>query len=203
MLIIEIARAVFMRFLKRKENMGSANTSKDRTKTKELMVLIARRLENKSNYGVTLFNKALYFIDNIYYLNQGAPISEFTYIKQEFGPTPEPSLFLTLRDELLASEDLTLVQSDYFGRIQKKLIANREPDWELFSKEEIRIIDETLLSIADLNGSQVSDFSHQFPAWKVADDREELPFYTFLLSSKTPTPQDIEWAKSQIKECTE
>jgi hypothetical protein len=34
-LIIDIARTVFMRFLKRKENMGSANTLKDRTKTKE------------------------------------------------------------------------------------------------------------------------------------------------------------------------
>jgi len=179
--------------------MGFLSSHIDYTKTKELIVLLAFRLGKKSNYGATLLNKALYFVDNIYYLKKGAPISELRYVKQEFGPTPDPALFLVLKDQLLDSNDLSLVESEFFGRIQKKLMANREPAWNLFSADEIAQIDEVVADIADLNGSEVSEFSHQFPAWQAAADREPLPFYTFLLSFKTPSDSDISWAMNEIK----
>ncbi|MBL0743238.1 Panacea domain-containing protein [Chryseolinea lacunae] len=171
-------------------------------KTKELMVYVAHRLGNRSNYGATLLNKALYFIDNVHYLRNGIPISEFTYIKQAFGPTPEPALFLSLRDELVNANDLVFVQNDFFGRIQKRLFAGREPRWELFSTDEIATIDKVISEIADYNGSEISELSHQYPAWQVAAEKEELPFHTFLLSFKTPDEHDLAWAKLQIEECS-
>jgi hypothetical protein len=179
--------------------MGLSSKNKDYAKTKELMIFLAFRLGEKSNYGATLLNKALYFVDNMHYLKTGSPVSSFTYIKQEFGPTPEPALFLSLKDELIASNDMSLVENDFFGRVQKKLIANREPNWSLFTPDEVSKIDEVITEIADLNGSEVSELSHQFPAWQAAADREELPFYTFLLSFKTPSDSDIAWAMNEIK----
>jgi hypothetical protein len=144
-------------------------------------------------------NKALYFIDNISYLKTGKAISDFKYVKQAYGPTPEPSMLLSIRDQLVASGDIDVSESEFFGRIQKRLVAKRQPTVSFFSVEEIIIIDDVVASIQHLNGSEISDISHQFPAWKAAADREELPFFTFLLSSKPPMETDIEWAKTEIR----
>jgi len=167
------------------------------TKSKELLIYIASKLSGKGNFGATLLNKALYFIDSIYYLKTGSPISEFTYIKQDYGPTPDVT-FLMVRDELISSGEIELVQGEYFGRIQKKLIASRQANLELFSAEEIALIDEVLAGLGDWTGSQASDVSHKFPAWKAAENKEKLPFYTFLISSCEPSAEDISWAKSQL-----
>lgn len=176
-----------------------ATSMKSHRKTKELLIYVAHRLGHRPNYGSTLLNKALYFIDNISYLKSGKPISEFSYIKQEWGPTPEPSLFLSIRDQLIKSGDVVINESDYFGRIQKKVIPLREPHIDSFTKEEIVLMDEVLAGMAEWNGTEASEFSHRFPAWQAATNAEPLPFYTFLLSTKTPAPVDIEWAKSELK----
>jgi len=172
-------------------------------KTKELVLYIANRLSSKNNYGLTLLNKSLYFIDSICYLKRGKGISNFTYVKQAFGPTPEPRQFLSLRDTMVASGDIEVTESEFFGRLQKRFVAKREPNVDVFTVEEIVIIDDVLSNIEDFNGAQISEMSHQFPAWKAAADREELPYFTFLLSSKTPSDSDIEWAKAAIAECIE
>ncbi|AYB29344.1 Panacea domain-containing protein [Chryseolinea soli] len=172
-------------------------------KTKELILYIANRLSSKNNYGLTLLNKSLYFIDSISYLKRGKGISNFTYVKQTFGPTPEPRQFLFLRDTMVASGDIEITESEFFGRLQKRFVARREPEVDVFNVEEIIIIDDVLSNIEDFTGAQISEMSHEFPAWKAAADREELPLFTFLLSSKTPTESDIEWAKAAIEECIE
>jgi hypothetical protein len=172
-------------------------------KTKELILYIANRLSSKNNYGLTLLNESLYFIDSISYLKRGKGISDFTYVKQTFGPTPEPRHFLSLRDMMVASGDIEVTESEFFGRLQKRFVARREPKVDVFNVEEIVIIDDVLSHIEDFNGAQISEMSHQFPAWRAAADREELPFFTFLLSSKTPSDNDIEWAKAAIEECIE
>jgi hypothetical protein len=171
------------------------------TKTKELILYIANRLSSKHNYGLTLLNKSLYFIDSISYLKRGKSISDFTFVKQAFGPTPEPRHFLSLRDMMVESGEIEITESEFFGRLQKRLTARREPKVDVFNVEEIVIIDNVLSNIEDFNGAQISEMSHQFPAWKAAADREELPLFTFLLSSKTPSDSDIEWAKAAIEEC--
>jgi hypothetical protein len=168
-------------------------------KTKELILYIANKLDSKDNYGGTLLNKALYFIDNVNYLRTGSPISDFTYVKQEFGPTPEPSQWLAIKQMLLESGEAIVKEQNYFGRVQKRLIATRDADISHFSSEEIDLINEIISSIGDWTAVQASDYSHQYPAWLAAEDRERLPFYTFLLSAKPPSDKDIEWAKAELK----
>jgi hypothetical protein len=175
--------------------------SNSHQKTKELILYVANKLPAKANYGSTLLNKALYFIDNIAYLKTGNPISEFKYVKQQHGPTPEPVMFLSIKEQLEVSGELEIIEAEYFGRIQKRFIAKRAPSVDVFTAAQIAIMDDVLSSIGDWNGSEASDFSHQFPAWQVAEDKEELPFFTFLLTSSPPREEDIAWAKSEIKKC--
>ena len=172
-------------------------------KAKELILYIANRLSSKHNYGLTLLNKSLYFIDGISYLKRGKSISGFTYVKQAFGPTSEPRHFLSLRDMMVESGEIEITESEFCGRVQKRVTARREPRVDVFNVEEIVIIDNVLSNIEDFHGALISEMSHQFPAWKAAADREEHPLFTFLLSSKNPPDSDIEWAKAAIEECIE
>jgi hypothetical protein len=168
-------------------------------RTTELIIYISDKLKNKSNYGSTLLSKALCFIDAMSYLKTGKPISNLTYIKQEFGPTPEPSKYLSIRDHLTKTEELEKVETFYFGKKQTKFIAAREANIRVFDTDEIVLIDDVLESICELNAATISDFTHQFISWIFANHKEELPFYTFLLSKTEPEKKDYTWANQAIK----
>jgi hypothetical protein len=168
-------------------------------KTIELIIYIASKLKDKPNYGSTLLGKALCLIDSMSYLKKGEPITELSYIKQERGPTPHPGKFLPVRDALVSSGELERIDTSYFGRTQNKYVAKREPKIDVFDKEEIFLIDDVLESICDHNASEISDYTHQFISWIVANHKEELPFYTFLITSKEPELRDYEWADKALK----
>lgn len=167
-------------------------------KTRELILYVTEKLKDEPTYGATLLNKALYFIDNISYLNSGKPISELRYIKQEHGPTPRPKDFLPLREDMVAEGELREEKMDFFGRVQKKYIPQRTSNTEFFSKEEVMLIDNVLSKICKANATDISEFTHTFLAWQLAEHMEELPYFTFLLTSTEPAPADIEWANTQI-----
>lgn len=169
-------------------------------KTKELFVYVANRLKDKPTYGATMLNKALYFIDNLSYMKTGKPISGFKYVKQDFGPTPNPQHFLPIKESLIENKEIEEIKSDFFGRLQKKCIPLREPDIDKFSKEEIYLMDNLLAGIANHNATSISEFSHTFMAWELASNMDELPFFTFLLTSKLPSENDVNWATGKIKE---
>jgi hypothetical protein len=168
-------------------------------KTVELIIYISSKLKDKPTYGATLLGKSLCLIDSMNFLKTGHPITDFSYIKQERGPTPNPSQFLPIRDRLVKSGDLEMIEAQYFGRTQNKFVAKREPKIDVFNKDEIYLIDEVLESICDLNATQVSNMSHEFIAWIFAKDKEELPFYTFLLTQADPELEDYAWAEKLIK----
>ena len=168
-------------------------------KTHELIIYIASRLKDKSNYGATLLGKALCLIDSMAYLKTGSPITNFEYIKQEFGPTPEPKPFLDARDMLEIAGDLKKIEIDYFGRKQVKFIAQRDPDVSVFKKDELVIINDVIESISNVSASQISDYTHTFISWVFARPKEKLPFYTFLLTSTDPETKHFEWANDIIK----
>lgn len=176
--------------------MGLGSTSS--SKTKELIIYVAGKLAQEKTYGATLLAKALYFIDNINYLQTGSPISDLKYVKQEFGPTPEPSQFLSLRDDLVRTGAMEIEIGEYFGRPQKRLLPKRTSELKYFQGTEIALIDNVLHNIRDLNASEASELTHKFPAWEVANNKEALPLYTFLISCKEPSQEDIDWAHSKL-----
>lgn len=172
-------------------------------KTKELILYIASHLPLKDTYGITLLNKSLYFIDGVSYLKTGKPISYFTYVKQESGPAPKPFQFLSLRNEMITTREIEILSPDFVLGDQERFIAKREPDINLFSAEEVIIMNDVLSKVEDCTDSQISTIPHQIPAWKAASEGEELPLFIFLLSAQPPTEEDILWAKAAIEECTE
>jgi len=171
-------------------------------RTVELVLYVAEKLNSQPTYGATLLNKALYLIDNIAYLKFEHPISKLNYVKQDRGATPAPNQFLSLRDDLVKKNHLQEVKADFFGFVQKRYIPLRQPDINVFDKEEIVLIDQVLGMLAAHNASSISDLSHKHVSWQVSENMDELPFYSYLLTSRPPNELDIKWAQEEIKKFT-
>jgi Protein of unknown function (DUF4065) len=169
-------------------------------RTEELIIYIASRLQDKPNYGSILLGKSLCLIDSMNYLKRGNPISELEYIKQELGPTPTPAKFLSVRTKLENEGELEKIEVDYFGRKQIRYIAKRQPNVDVFEKDEIVLINDVLESLGDVSAKGISDYTHTFISWIFANHMENLPFYTFLLTNKEPDLSDYEWAKKSIEQ---
>lgn len=175
-----------------------AKTTASNDKTKQLVLYIADRMKDEKTYGATVLNKVLYYIDNVSYLENGKPISDFKYIKQGFGATPSPSQFLPLKRELIDENSATEKSFDYFGRLQKKFVATKPPDIHCFSAEEISLIERIIDLFKSVNASTVSNYNHQELCWRAAKNMEELPFFTYLLSKEPILDEDLQWAAPHI-----
>jgi hypothetical protein len=182
--------------------LGRENVNDD-LRTIELVLYVAEKLNNQATYGATLLNKALYLIDNIAYLKLERPISKLNYVKQDRGATPAPNQFLRIRDELIKENQLKEIKTDFFGFAQKRYVPLRPANVNVFDKEEIVLIDQVLEMLATHNASTVSDLSHKHVSWQVSENMDELPYYSFLLTSRPANELDLKWAQEEIKKFTD
>ncbi len=173
--------------------LGKKNDITEDKKTVELFLLIAEKLKSKPNYGATLHNKALFFVDYFSYLDTGKKISKFKYVKQDYGPTPKPNQILPLRENLISNGDLEMDKKPFWGQLQQRYVPKRDVDDTIFTEGELDLIDEVINGISDLNGTEISDMSHQLLCWKIPKYKEEIPEHTFLLSEREPTEKEINW----------
>lgn len=167
-------------------------------KDEELLLYVTSKLKDCPNFGSILLNKILYYIDNIHYLKHGKPISSFSYVKQEMGPTPAPAIFMPLRERLIKAGKLEMEEIERFGKIQKRLVAKKEYDISLFTSLEIELIDMVIDDCKDFTASKISDISHKELAWQLAKPFETLPFNTYLLTQSEIEEDDINWATDRI-----
>jgi hypothetical protein len=164
-------------------------------KTTELIIYIADQLKDSPNYGAILLNKSLYYSDLMHYLKSGTTITDLVYVHQKNGPTPEPGRFMKLLQLLEESGDIEIKQVPFFNYKQKKVLSKRPPKITVFEKEEIVLINDVVKKIGDLSAKEVSDLTHELLSWKLSEEKETLPNFTFLLTQKEADFGDFEWAQ--------
>jgi hypothetical protein len=156
---------------------------------KEMMLYIAQKCEGHSKFGVTKLNKTLFFSDFFSFRRTGKPITGAAYMRLGNGPVARR--FLPNKDELVEARRAAVKIVDFGdGWIQHRLIAIDEPNMDAFSHESLRIIDTVIHALKDKSADQVSQLSHQLPAWKIAEDKEEIPYEAAFLLSLEPTEVD-------------
>lgn len=170
--------------------------SYDEAKLRELIVYVADKCERDRFFGAVKLNKILFYSDFIAYSTTGRPITGAEYSKQQFGPvaTRSPSVKRALIKRRAVFEKDDPVPGGYE---QKKLLALRQPVLSKFAAAEIAIVDRVIESLRDNSGADVSEMSHQYPGWKLAEMGEKIPYYTVFLP-QTPIPlskSDLEWAR--------
>ena len=167
------------------------------SKFKELILYISHKAEPK-NLGAIKLNKILWYSDMLSYLLFEKPISGETYIKRQYGPVPKH--ILAVIDQLVASGDMCMRDTNYFGYAKKEHLPLRKPDLSAFSADEISIVDNIIDTICEGHtATSISEHSHD-RIWELAEIGEEIPYNTIFASQLGEIDEfDIQWSQ-QIME---
>jgi uncharacterized phage-associated protein len=162
----------------------------DQDKFKELVLYIASHSAEDPTFGATKLNKILYFSDFWAYVQLGAPVTGATYQRLEHGPAPRQ--MLPVRTLLFREGAARIETRPRFNLPQRRLVALREPNLDVFSKEELLLVDEVIDALRPYSAVEVSELSHQLAiGWQLAEVGEEIPYQTAFLTGEAPTEDDI------------
>jgi len=157
-------------------------------KFRELILLICARSQGDKKFGATKLNKLLFYSDFSAYLSFKRPITGQQYFKLPNGPAPRRLKPIVAK--MQESDELAYQETEYFGRIQKKPIALRQPDLNIFSPQEIDLVHNMIKKYWDFSAAEISDKSHLFLGWRVAREQEEIPYSTALVGNRKPTAEE-------------
>ena len=164
----------------------------DERKLTELIVHVADRLASDRAGGSTKLNKVLFFADFTHVRRRGKPITGAEYQHLPHGPAPRR--LLPLRTRLIESGDAELVEEEFLGRPQHRLVIHRRADLSVFSDEEIETIEGVLDDLDGLTGTQVSALSHEEASWRHTSEGETIPYALALIPKEqlvTPTARRL------------
>ena len=162
------------------QDPSSVSTPPDAdVRLKELMLYVADRCDRDLSFGATKLNKILFYADFLAYVRLGQPITGVAYQRLPHGPAPR--MLLPIKREMIAAGDAVERHKMVYGKKQKRLVPLREADLDLFTAHQIALVDEIIDALRNHSAVQVSELSHQFPGWSLADNKEVIPYYTALL----------------------
>jgi len=163
---------------------------KNLKKFKEVLLYVLEKVGSKSNVGMTVIYKLLYFIDFDYYEKFEEQLIGATYIKNHFGPTPVE--FKKIVESMESKGELETVKSKYFLHEQTKYLPRRESDISVLNAKEIKHIDEVLSRLSDKSVAELSDYSHKDVPWITAEDGRPLSYESVFYRTKDTSVREYE-----------
>lgn len=156
---------------------------------RELIIYIARKCESDTWFGATKLNKILYYSDFRAFEKFGMPLTGQSYFRLPKGPAPKA---LKVYQRQLLEEGAIRVDAVDLGfeKTQHRTIALRNPVLELFTNDEISLVDEVIAELWNQNGTEVSNASHDV-RWKVLNDRDDIPYEFAFLSDEVISEEEI------------
>lgn len=151
----------------------------DESKFAEVLLYVAKALQDDSAGGAVKINKALFNADFAHMRAYGRPITGAEYQKLPMGPAPRR--LLPVRTRLIENGSAMLREEMRLGYKLQRLVPLREPDVSLLTDTEMEMLDEAIESMTGRTGTQVSDASHTEPGWRMVDDNETIPYETAFL----------------------
>lgn len=153
-------------------------------KFRELILYIVDRCSDDPHFGDTHLNKVLFFSDAFALQHLGAPITGTRYQKLEFGPAAVA--LMPARRKMERLEDVE-VEMDGWRRVTRAL---REPNTDIFSADELELVDQVIAVVRGKPATQVSEESHlNSPGWNLVEMGEDIPLESQLISREKPPPE--------------
>lgn len=175
---------------KEKQKIRIDVPQKNLKKFKEVLLYILGKVGSKSNVGMTVIYKLLYFIDFDYYEKFEEQLIGATYIKNHFGPTPVE--FKKIVELMEKKGELETVKSKYFQHEQTKYLPRREADISVLSAKEIKHIDEVLSRLSDKSAAELSEYSHKDVPWITAEDGRPLSYESVFYRTTDTSVREYE-----------
>jgi len=135
-------------------------------KMKELILHVAKASEKDEKFGAAKLNKILFYADFLSYLKRGHSITGQEYFALDEGPAPQR--LLPIREAMLDKDEIAIQKTNYFGFPQERVVALRSPNYDRLEAEDIATVGFVLSRLRDMNGTEVSNLSHQFIGWQMA-----------------------------------
>jgi hypothetical protein len=148
-------------------------------KFKELILYVANESSGDNRFGATKLNKLLFFADFIAYLRFGTAITNQRYQKLKNGPAPRALVPIT--EKMEAQGEIAYRIENYFGKPKKRLVPLRDPDLSSFSDDEIELVNQIIAEFWGKNAAAMSNDSHEFIGWKLAEIGEDIPYEVVLV----------------------
>jgi len=152
-------------------------------KMKEFIHYIIYKCQDKPNFGKTVLYKLMYFADFNHYELYERLITDETYVKRKWGPIPEhfDECCNELKKEGKIKNELVQVIShdrDWYSSL-------KEPNISLLTDNELKVIDDVIIKLSDMNAAEISNYSHGDKPWRVAKLYESLdPEFVFYRNEK-------------------
>lgn len=162
----------------------------DGRRFKELVLYLVAKGEDDPTLGAVKLNKLLYYADRRAYLELGRSISGARYIHLDEGPAP--AALVPARRELIDEGGVEPEVRWYVSHPQERLKAKRDPDISMFTGAEMRIVDEVIRDLRDMNAVDVSRLSHREWGWRLTSPGEDIPERTAWLSPEPLTVAQVE-----------
>ena len=159
---------------KAKQEIRISVPQKNLKKFKEVLLYILKKVGSRPSVGESVIYKLLYFIDFNFYEKYEEQLVGATYIKNNYGPTPKE--FIKIVEEMEREAELVKIEDKYCQYPQRKYLPFREPDLSILKANEIKINDEDLEKLSDMNASQISEYSHNDVPWLTAEDGDIIDY---------------------------
>jgi hypothetical protein len=165
----------------------------DDEKFRELILYIAKRCEGDPYFGKTKLNKILFYSDFAAYAELGEAITGQEYMRLPHGPAPRR--MKPMLDGMVFAEEIELRGEPKASLRQERVVAQRLPDVKRFSEPQLAIVNRIIKALWGRTNSRVSEISHANLGWKLARDKETIPYETVFLSDRPLTKEEIEYGR--------
>lgn len=164
----------------------------------ELLLYVAKLMLRDPSNGSVKLNKVLFFSDMLHYARFGTPITGMRYVKHRFGPAP--SGYIELESRLSHEGVLEAERFAYEVGYKRIIFPKREADLSIFTGTEIAMVNGVLAALKGKSAEEVSELSHALAGWRVAKERELIPYNAIFLYDGPVTERDKEDGRRLMKE---
>jgi hypothetical protein len=173
---------------KKRQRKAQPRIVPNEEKFRELLLFIAKRSERDPRFGAIKLNKLLFYSDFMAYLKLGHPITGQEYFALENGPAPR--YLVRVREQMVKSKEIAISRTKTFSGFHERVLALREPDPRKFEPEEIYLVTQLLEMCSGHSGNDLSELSHRFAGWRLAADKETIPYEVALVGNRKPTQSE-------------
>lgn len=154
----------------------------------ELCLYIAQQCIDDPTFSLVKLYKILFYSDFEAFGRYGEPITGRAYRKLPLSPAPTASRQMLA--EMQQGGLIKIVERRVYDRSRQRVVALREPNYDLFSAKQISIVETWIRFFWNMEAKRVSDYSHG-KAWSIADMYELIPYEAVFISDDPVTEEDV------------
>ena len=161
----------------------------DAHKMRELVLLIADSSRDDQPIHANKIGIIMYYADTRAYRETGASISGATYRNMLVGP--QPAEYVQEQHYMHQDGDITITTNLSMVNVQQYLSPNRPPKTDLFTREQLNIINDVVNEYGSLSLEDASQTARKDVGYPAVHPYESIPYYASTVSPSPLTPQQI------------